>query len=67
MGCLRTHLADEAGRHSGLGNIKGIGAGRGRWLERKGRFKAADGLVKRRHMHVGAPDNRINGSLKSMS
>jgi hypothetical protein len=23
MGCLRTHLADEAGRHFGLGNIKG--------------------------------------------
>ena len=48
-------------------NRKRIGAGRGRWLERKVRFKAADGLVKRRHMHVGAPDNRINGSLKSMS
>ena len=24
-------------------------------------------MVKRRHTHVGAPDNRINGSLKSMS
>jgi hypothetical protein len=23
MGCLRTHLADEAGRHFGLGNKKG--------------------------------------------
>ena len=23
MGRLRTHLADEAGRHFGLGNIKG--------------------------------------------
>jgi hypothetical protein len=49
-------------------NRKRIGAGRGRWLERKGRFKADDGLVKRRHKHVGAPDNRIGGLyLKSMS
>ena len=49
-------------------NRKGIGARRGRWLERKGRLKAGDGLVKRRHIHVGAPDNRIGGLyLKSLS
>ncbi len=33
----------------------------------KEKDEAGHGLVRRRHMHVGAPDNRINGSLKSMS
>ena len=49
-------------------NRKGLGQdGVAGWRGKENLRLAGHGLVRRRHTHGGAPDDRINGSLKSMS
>ena len=54
---LRTCLSIE----KGLGQDGVAG-----WRGKEDLRLAGHGLVRRRHTHVGAPDNRINGSITSL-